>query len=393
MITLHTENSTLSEKEINLQSPLLNTYLQKIEQRDLGFYKIHEDQETLKKVQEFANNNRDKYDHFVVLGIGGSSLGTICLQNALTHLFKAPKLFVLDNIDPAMLTEIEDVIDYSKTLFIVVTKSGGTPETLSEYYYFKQKAPKENFVFITDPEKGILRQVANEEGIPTFDVPENVGGRFSVLTPVGLLPAALLGLNIEDLLKGAMQAWENKELAFKLATAQYLLDKQGKNITVMMPYSKRLVRLADWYSQLLAESIGKSEDVGLTPVKSQGVTDQHSQLQLFSDGPNDKLIIFLEVENLGQEIQIPQNPIDYLKGVSFNKLMQTELEGTRQALTKNGRPNITIKLPEVSELTLGALFMHFQTSIAFLGEFYGIDAFNQPGVELSKNLTKELLLK
>ncbi|PIR55367.1 glucose-6-phosphate isomerase [Candidatus Peregrinibacteria bacterium CG10_big_fil_rev_8_21_14_0_10_36_19] len=391
MITLNTDNSTISEVDFSSKTNLLDEYLKKIEARDLGFYKLHEDKETLKKVQEFADQNRNKYDHFIVLGIGGSSLGTICLQQSLTHLFKAPKLFVLDNIDPTMLSQIEDVIDYSKTLFIIVTKSGGTPETLSQYYYFREKVPQENFVFITDPEKGILREIANKENIPAFEIPENVGGRFSVLTPVGLLPAALLGLNIADLLQGVEEAWNNKELAFKLATTQYLLSKEGKNITVMMPYSQRLIRLADWYSQLLAESIGKNENTGITPVKALGVTDQHSQLQLYNEGPKDKLLIFIEVSDLGPTLQIPENPISYLKGVSFNKLMQTELEATRQSLTKNGRPNITIKLPAVSEKTLGALFLHLELSVAFLGEFYGIDAFNQPGVELSKNLTKEML--
>jgi len=170
-----------------------------------------------------------------------------------------------------------------------------------------------------------------------------------------------------------------------------------------MPYAQKLYSFADWYCQLLAESIGKKLNndkkeifVGLTPVKSLGVTDQHSQLQLYNEGPFDKLIIFLEVENFGQEITIPnvypeKKEFQFLKNISFKKLLQTEKKATEQALTKNNRPNITIKIPELNEENLGSLFMLFEASIAFLGEFFNINAFDQPGVELGKILTKEML--
>ncbi|MFC1599953.1 glucose-6-phosphate isomerase, partial [Patescibacteria group bacterium] len=148
-----------------------------------------------------------------------------------------------------------------------------------------------------------------------------------------------------------------------------------------------------WYRQLLAESIGKSKDVGLTPINALGVTDQHSQSQLYMDGPDDKFFIMIKVENLGKELMIPKSGVDYLEGVSFNKLMHTEQQGTTDALTHNKKPNVTLHVPEVNEHNLGALFMLFEGATAFLGEFYGINAFDQPGVELSKKFTKELLTK
>lgn len=369
----------LSHEEITAEHSKIPDFLAKIHARKQGFYNIVDN--PTDKIKEFAATNKNRYEHFVILGIGGSALGAICLQQSLTHLFKTPKLYVLDNIDPVMIRELEDVIDYEKTLFIVITKSGTTPETLSQYFYFKQKA--KHFVFITDPEKGDLRKIANEENIPAFDIPSDVGGRFSVLTAVGLLPAALLGFDIDKLLAGARTQRDkffsaDGNPAFTLAAIQYLLSQKGKIITVMMPYAQKLIRLADWYRQLLAESIGK-DGKGLTPVNALGVTDQHSQSQLYNEGPNDKLIIFIEVENLGPET------------ADFNKLLRIEKQATSESLTQNNRPNITITIPQIDEENLGELFMFFESSIAFLGEFFGVNAFDQPGVELSKQLTKKLL--
>lgn len=368
--------------ETDLDGRPIAEYLEKIEARELGFYDLHK-QDT-SKIKEFAANA--DFDHIVVCGIGGSSLGTICLQQALTHLYKTPKLHVLDNIDPVMFTELEESIDFNKTLFIVISKSGNTPEILSQYAYFSEKAPAKNFVFITGP-TGKLREAAGDRTI--FEVPENVGGRFSVLTPVGLLPAALLGLDIDKMLEGAAHMREKffstdvtQNLPFTLAQIQHKLSKP---VTVMMPYSQKLSKLSDWYSQLLAESIGKNSTTGITPQKALGVTDQHSQLQLYNEGPNDKLLIFLEVTDLGPELPIPGKPY------SFNKLLKVELDATRKSLTQNKKPNLTIKINKVSEQSLGELFMLFEASIAFLGEFYNIDAFDQPGVELSKQLTREAL--
>lgn len=394
-------------------------YIAAVKTRKQGFYKIVDDKKTVKEVLKFAKIARKKYKHFVLLGIGGSSLGPICLEQSFKHLFKEKKLIVLDNIDPVLLAETEEVIDYKTTLFLVVTKSGTTPETMSQYFYFRDKVnkkkldPKKHFVFITDPEKGLLRKIAKEEKIPSFEIPENVGGRFSVLTPVGLLPAALLDIKIEKMLKGAQKMRDQflstnlkTNLPFQLAKIQYELAKKGKSINVMIPYAQKLSRMADWYRQLLAESIGKKFDneqeivnVGITPVNALGVTDQHSQLQLYNEGPNDKLFIFIEVEKLKPILKIPKahkgNPdLDFLdKNITFNQLLQIEKDATASALTKNSRPNFTIKIDEINEENIGALFMLFECATAFLGEMFNINTFDQPGVELSKKLTKEALLR
>ncbi len=423
MIKLLTENLSriasghgITEVEIREKEGLIGDYLKKIEAQNLGFYKVIDDKEMTAEIRSFAETSSGKYSHIVVLGIGGSALGTICIVQSLSHLFKPSKLIVADNIDPVIIKELEDTIEFEKTLFIVVTKSGSTPETLSQFFYFKDKCEKaglpvrEHFVIITDPEKGLLRKIADIENIPSFEVPVTTGGRFSVLTAVGLLPAALIGSDTESLLKGARKIRENflsedpeKNLPFRLAAIQYLSYLKGKKINVIIPYAQKLIKFADWYRQLLAESIGKKVDregnvvnVGITPVNALGATDQHSQSQLYNEGPNDKLHIFIKVNDLAPLVHIPnlypdELSLTYLNNITFNKLIETEMEGTVQALTQNDRPNITIEIERVDEEALGGLFMLFECATAFLGEFFNINAFNQPGVELSKQITKQLL--
>lgn len=394
MIELDLSNSTLEEiKEENL-----NELLEKIHARKQGFYYAIDDEPTIEKINEFAEKNSD-FEHIVVCGIGGSALGAICLQQSLGHLYMN-KLHVLDNVDPVMIKEFEEVIDYSKTLFIVITKSGTTVETLSQYDYFSKKIKEngytlnEHMVIITGTQPNLLRDEAEKEDLTIFDVPENVGGRFSVLTAVGLLPAKLIGIDIEKLIEGAKIGRDNflspdstSNLPYRLAKTQFDLNQKGITMNVLMPYSQKLIKFADWWRQLLAESIGK-KGKGITPINALGVTDQHSQLQLYNDGPNDKLIIFVEVKNSGPEITI-----DFPYKTTFGELMQIEKNATSSSLTKNGRPNITILVDSVSEEMLGQLFLLLQGATAFLGELMGINAFDQPGVELSKKLTKEALLK
>ncbi len=400
MLNIDFTNSRLKTFYLNNGKGLISNYLKKIHAHKQGFYEILDDTEIINKINRFAKSIKGKYKHVVVLGIGGSALGAICLKQSLTHVFHGsiPQLYVIDNIDPILIKELEDVIDLNKTLFIVITKSGTTTETMSQYLYFRHATeshkldPKKHFIFITDPQNGTLRQIADEEKFHSFTIPPNVGGRFSVLTAVGLLPAALMGINIKKILAGARMIREKfrnpnpaKNLPFQLAATQYQLAKKGKTINVLMPYSQKLISLADWYRQLLAESIGKTVNVGITPINALGVTDQHSQLQLYNDGPNDKLIMFIEVENHGPKITIPS------KNYTFNELVHAEKKATEDSLTKSKRANITIKIDKVNEENLGKLFMLFESSIAFLGEFFEINAFDQPGVELSKKLIKKYL--
>lgn len=431
-------DSVFSLGEFGLKKPMfereldrLPEFLKLFKTRGQGFVDLPDDMSVVRDIEAYAAKVRGKFDHVVVLGIGGSALGVRCLVDALKHPYwnmlskqqrKYPQIFVLDNVDPAQMAQIDDVINYKKTLFIVITKSGTTPETMSQYYFYRAKMEraagaiiaKKHFVFVTDAMRGVLRGIVAKDGIPCFTIPDTVGGRFSVLSPVGLLPAALLGISVKGLLAGAREMRSQflesrcmRNLPFQLATLQYLLQRErGVSITVMMPYSSALSSFADWYRQLLAESIGKAVtregkrvNVGLTPVKALGVTDQHSQIQLYNEGPHDKFVLFLEVDSLyGKNLTIPSAKVTspdmaYLKGVTFQELMSVEKRATERALHEYGRPTATVRIPKITEETLGGLFMLFEGSVAFLGEFYGIDAYDQPGVELGKIYTKKMLLE
>lgn len=416
MVFLDTSNLTkiekghgLSLKELASTKKNLIGSINQIHKRNQGFYKIIEDKNIIKEINAFEKKIRNKYKHIVVLGIGGSALGTICLQQSLKHLFKnelknlsTPLLHVIDNIDPMLIKELEDVIDYSKTLFIVVTKSGSTVETETQYFYFREKCKKHklsiknHFVIITGAHKSFLRETAKEEGIKIFNIPENIGGRFSVFSAVSLLPAKLIGIDISKLIKGAKK--DTKNIAFQLAKIQYDLYKKGKIINVLMPYSQNLIGLTNWYRQLLAESIGKNAHTGITPINALGVTDQHSQLQLYADGPNDKLIIFIETKKFAKEVIIP-NPypkkeeLKFLnKRLTFNELINIEKDSTIASLTEKQKPSIKISIDRINEEAIGEILMMFMWSVAFLGELFKINTFNQPGVETSKSLTKKAII-
>jgi len=414
MVTLNLKNA-IKETDVSKKAKLIKKFLAKIEKRHQGFYKVLDDKNTIKEINAFAKKVKGKYQDIVVLGIGGSALGTICLQKVLRHPNPAkkqiPHLHVLDNIDPVVIKAVEENINLKKTLFIVISKSGNTIETGEQYIYFNQKIldkkldPKNHFVFITNKKEGVLRRFAEKGDIPAFEVPEDVGGRFSVLTNVGLLPAKLIGINIEQLLEGAKEMRKKflsesikENLPFRLALTQYLLERKGKKINVLMPYYDEFSHLNNWYVQLLSESIGK-KGKGITVLPAIGVKDQHSQLQLWIDGPNDKLIMFIEVEKFKNDMLIPNRHKHlpelkiFKKQFSFADLMKLEKQGTEASLTYRHRPNLTIKIDEVSEKTLGELFILFESSIAFLGEFYSINAYNQPGVETGKKITKQQLIK
>ena len=363
----------------------------------------------------------------VVLGIGGSALGPIALRTSLKapqwNLLddKArngePRLHVLDNVDPANITALLARLDLSKSLFVVTSKSGGTAETMAQYLVIRgrlteklgEAEAKKRIVLVTDPTKGALRAIAKAEGVAALDIPANVGGRFSVLTPVGILPAALIGIDTTEMLAGAADMRTrcasgdlSKNIAGTYAALQYLADqKHGHHIHVFMPYSDALRDMAAWFVQLWAESLGKhrtADDAGVgpTPLGALGATDQHSQVQLFMEGPGDKTVTFVGVAEGDADVEIPKLHADipelaYLGGHRLSELLDIERRATAGALARRGRPNMTLMLDRVDAWHVGALLMFLEIATAYAGQLYGVNAFDQPGVELGKQFTYAML--
>ena len=382
--------------------------------------------ETVTEIVSTAKYVRKTFDNFVVLGIGGSALGPMALFQALCHLHhnelpkskrKAPKFYVEDNVDPERMAALLDIIDVKKTMFNVITKSGSTSETMTQYLIIYDILKKElgeqaskHIIATTSESKGNLIKIAKKEGFKTFYIPDGVGGRFSELCPVGLLPAAVLGIDIKLLLEGAKymdkrcsKADVRKNPALMAALLQYIAIQKGNNISVMMPYADGLKLMADWYAQLWGESLGKAVDLdgnkvyaGQTPVKSLGVTDQHSQVQLYTEGPFDKVITLIGVVNYRKTVEIPNGcedipAVNFLCGHSMNELITAEMNATEYALTRAQRLNNKIILPEINAFTMGQLMMFFMLQTAYIGALLNIDTFNQPGVEEGKNATYALL--
>ncbi|MBN1867347.1 glucose-6-phosphate isomerase [Candidatus Sumerlaeota bacterium] len=396
--------------------------------KELGFYDLPFDDVLVRAIQEYARGLRWA-ENFVVLGIGGSALGPICLHTALAHNYHnllpaakrrgRPRLFVLDNSDPEIVTRLLDAVDLKKTVFNVVTKSGATPETMSQLVVAVElirrkigpKALKKHIVATTDVSKGLLRPFCDAHELASFVVPDNVGGRFSVFTAVGLLPAAVEGIAIHRLLAGARDMAKRctrsdlmRNPAYLNAAIHYLLDtRRGKTMSVMMPYSNALRDVADWYRQLWAESLGKAHDVhgrkayvGQTPIKALGATDQHSQVQLYVEGPNNKVFNLVQTERFRARCPIPKSFRDipelaYLQGHDMGALINAELDATEFALAKAKRPTVRFVLDSITPENVGGLLYLLEVQTAFAGGLYEIDAFDQPGVEEGKKATAALM--
>lgn len=391
----------------------------------IGFFDLADGRDVAKRALDYARRLPPEIENFVVLGIGGSSLGPRALYAALARPFdplrpRAPgmprRLFFPDNVDPVTFAGLLEMCSPEKTVWNVVTKSGGTAETAAQTLVVFERLEKalgrerarRHIVVTTDPEKGALRRLAQTLGLEAFDVPPSVGGRFSVLSAVGLLPAAAAGLDVMGLLDGARamrrrcaderDVWKNPALL--LAVALHLQDVERRRpIHVLMPYVDALLETAQWFQQLWAESLGKNGR-GPTPLAARGATDQHSQLQLFMEGPDDKVVMFVTARERGAEIPIPARlppplgEIDeyaYLAGHGLGELLDAECRGTRLALARAGRPTLAITLERVDAPSLGELFLFFEAATAFAGPLYGVDPYDQPGVELGKKLTFGLL--
>jgi glucose-6-phosphate isomerase len=390
----------------------------------VGFADVVSEDRLRDQATNYASLAEGKYDDVVILGIGGSALGPIALRTALRpsgwNMLTSgdreglPRLQVLDNVDPETISALLERLDLSRTLFIVTSKSGGTAETMSQFLIVHERVmqaslkAEDHFVFVTDPEQGALRPLAQKLGIVALDIPPSVGGRFSVLTPVGTLPAALIGIDVGGLLRGAsdmVARCETDKLAENPAGVygmlQWLADtKHGKSINVFMPYSDPLRDFAAWFVQLWAESLGKhlpdGSSVGQTPLAALGATDQHSQVQLFMEGPKNKVVTFVAIGERGTDVSIPNafedvKELGYLGGHSLGELIGIEQRATAGALAKRGRPNLTIHIDRVDAWHVGGLMMLLELATAYAGQLYGVDAFNQPGVELGKQFAYALL--
>lgn len=390
----------------------------------VGFVDLPADKALFDQVERFSAGARGKYDDVVVLGIGGSALGPIALRTALRPSGwnmlddKArggfPRLQVLDNVDPETIDALLARLRLERTLFIVTSKSGGTAETMAQFLIVHDRIARakldvsRQMVFVTDPKQGALRPLADRLKVPALDIPASIGGRFSVLTPVGTLPAALIGIDVKSLLSGAAEMakrCETADLAANpagvFATLQWLADaRQAKKIVVFMPYSDPLRDFAAWFVQLWAESLGKHRpdgtSVGSTPLAALGATDQHAQVQLFMEGPADKTVTFVAVAERATDVTIPAafgdvKELGYLGSHSLGELIDIEQRATAGALARRGRPNMTIHLDRVDASHVGQLMMLLEVATAYAGQLYGIDAFNQPGVELGKQFAYALL--
>ncbi len=385
-------------------------------QRDAGelaIYELPRHTEPLRRITALAAQVREEVDTLVVLGIGGSALGARAILDALAD--GSRRVEVADNVDPWSFGALLDSLDLTRTAFNVVSKSGETAATMAQFLIVRDRLLralgaidyKARVIITTDAEQGSLRQIVNDEGFRDLAIPAGVSGRFSVLSAAGLFPAAVAGVRVEDLLAGAawmdgrLQAetlWDNP--AHLLAALLYLAETQrDKNIAVLMPYCDRLRAFAHWFAQLWAESLAKSSDVegnpahsGQTPQPVVGATDQHSQLQLYLDGPPDKVVLFVRIEDHGREIEIPKayddlEGVGYLSGKGLGALLNMEQRATEVALQKRGRMVMTLAVPQLNAFTLGQLFLLFEAATVFAGALHRVNSADQPAAEEGRRLT------
>lgn len=405
----------------------LEGFRKSYDQDRYGFPALPSQSAVQREILAYAASVKGSYDTVCVVGIGGSALGAWALDCGLrgphpvqaAHSAVNPRLVILDNVDPEFMQLALASMEPARTVVVVIAKSGSTAETMATFLvvdeWMKQalgaKKAAARTIAVTSEGRGDLKAFAVANGLVTFHIPENVGGRFSVLSPVGLVPAALAGLDIKAVCRGAasmtQQSWAadlTTNVALNSALHHYLIwTLRKKTIQVAFPYSNRLWGMAFWFRQLWAESLGKANNrrgktvnIGQTPVAALGATDQHSQVQLYMEGPNDKVFTFWAAKRWSTPGAIPKaktgyESFDYLAGKSLGKLIDAERNATAAALTAASRPNCTYSLDRVDGAHLGAFIQMLEFQTAFMGEMLGIDAFDQPGVEQGKVFTFGLM--
>jgi glucose-6-phosphate isomerase len=410
----------LAPEDLEAIEPRLRLVLQRIRERrdkgELPFHDLPYDDEGSGACIRLAGELAAEFDTMIVLGIGGSALGTKAVLDAVPESRRPRRMRVVvaDNVDPTSFGALLASVDLAKTCFNVISKSGGTSETLAQYLVVRDRLQQavgngwtRHIVVTTDPDKGPLRRMSKELGLRSLAVPPGVGGRFSVLSSVGLLPLAAAGIDVPALLAGARHAdtlcavEEPRANPAAMHAGLLFLAMQEKrcNIHVLMPYSDGLLRFAEWYGQLWAESLGKARaidgsivETGQTPVRALGATDQHSQVQLYVEGARDKVITFIRVEKHEGDLQIPGGEGDaeemaFLSAHTMGALLNMEQQATELALAESGRPTSLISIERSDEGALGQLFHFFEVQTLIAGGLLGIDPLDQPGVEAGKRLT------
>lgn len=392
---------------------------------ELGFFDVPKRRPSREAMASILRAFDPQIDTLIVVGIGGSLLGTQAVYEALKGLetlkrgAKAMKLvFAGDATDPRAVRDVVENVDWKRAAINIVSKSGDTIEPMAIFTLLRHELIRavgleeamKRIVATTDAKKGTLHDIAEREGYATLPVPNNVGGRFSVMTEVGAFPLLAAGINVDELWKGATAEEANfwktaplKSAPMVYAALQWLLYRRGKTISVFMPYAKRLALVGQWYRQLWAESLGKKTDrkkkrvdVGPTPVAAVGPADQHSQIQLYNEGPSDKIVTFVEIDDFDVDARLPEpwsdiEGVSYFSGHTLRKLVHAERQATAEALTENRRPNGTLHLSDLTGRSLGGLLQCLMIATAVAGELFDVNAFDQPGVEAGKKHMYRLL--
>lgn len=358
--------------------------------------------EEIKRIKELLPRYKERFSTLLVCGMGGSSLGAKVIDSFARGYKKSEhKLVFLDNIDPSLVKKTIEKIDWNDTAFCFVSKSGTTLETIVFINLIltelkrRNLSPSGRVIFIGDRGKNFER-LAKELNCDFFEIPSDVDGRFSVLTPNGLVPAYFADFDIDELWEGAQEVLKDQSEdneAIKLAKFKmwhYL--ERGRNISVMFAYGNYIFPFTFWYSQLWAESLGK-DGKGQTPLKALGTVDQHSLVQLFREGPDDKVYQFIKAKEFEWDMALPEKTLvlDYIGGKKVSDIFNALYEGTVGALVKTGRPVVTLELDRYSAFNLGYLFMLYMLATVAAAQILNVNPFGQPGVELGKQIAKEIL--
>ncbi|MGM0518362.1 MAG: glucose-6-phosphate isomerase [Campylobacterota bacterium] len=374
------------------------------QKKEIGYYELPN--QDISYIQEYAKTVKQK--NIAIIGIGGSTLGTYAIYSFLKRVNTyEKKLFFLESTDPIDINSKVKKLPLDDTLFIVISKSGTTIETISIFKYINSlvKIDKNNCLIISENDSK-LSSYASKKDIKTFEIPKNVGGRFSVFSAVGLVPLAIVGVDIKALLQGALKVknsfFEKSEyFDYIFEKARFMVENKHRfNINVLFSYSSSLEGFNKWYVQLWGESLGKININGtkqaLTPIGLVGPVDQHSFLQLIAQGKRDKTITFIKVEDYQSKLCIPDvsldglQELDYLNNLDFQNLISMQADSTIESLKELGDiPYDVITLDKINEDSIARLIYSYELLTSIVGSFVQIDTYNQPGVERGKEILKQ----